>query len=300
MLLSDVAPRLRLQLVRDASFANLGFLSAPLPEMLAFAENERFLHSALRLDAVAALITPTELAEHVPTSVGLALTDNPRLAFSELHNYLALHTDFYVRGDRETQIAADASVHPQASVASSGVVIGAGCKIAAHASVLDGSSLGENVILHEGVVVAGVGLQVEDTGNGNFDLEHAGRVEIADGVRIMGNSIIARGLFRQATVIGRNVRIGNLSFISHNVVVGQDTVIGHGVTINGNVTVGSGVWVGPGATIANGVTIGDRAHVSLGSVVVRNVPAGARVSGNFSVDHRTFLRRQSRRRSAEP
>ena len=293
MTLAEVAPMARFTVVRDASFANLGFVSSPQAGMLAFAENERFLKLCLKLDEVAAVLTRPELAELVPDNVGLATTGDPLLAFCELHNHLALKTNFYGKS-LPSQIDAAAPVHPQAVVAESGVRLGAGCVVAAHASVLSGTTLGRDVVLREGVVTGGVGLQVERASGRTFDLEHAGRLEIGDGVRVMANSVIARGLFRQSTVIGANVRIGNLSFISHNVEIGPDTIIGHGVTINGNVWIGRDVWIGPGATIANGVRIGDGAKVSLGSVVVRNVPRNARVSGNFSVDHRTFLRRQTR------
>ena len=42
--------------------------------------------------------------------------------------------------------------------------------------------------------------------------------------------------------------------------------------------------------IANNLTVGERAFVSLGAVVIRNVEAGARVSGNFATSHRRMLR----------
>jgi UDP-3-O-[3-hydroxymyristoyl] glucosamine N-acyltransferase len=57
----------------------------------------------------------------------------------------------------------------------------------------------------------------------------------------------------------------------------------------GSVRLGNDVWIGPNSTISNGVTVGDGAKVSLGAVVTRDVPAGARVTGNFAVDHEKFL-----------
>lgn len=46
---------------------------------------------------------------------------------------------------------------------------------------------------------------------------------------------------------------------------------------------------GPGVTVSNRLTIGDGAQVLLGSVVSKDVPAGAAVSGNFAVDHAAHL-----------
>lgn len=46
------------------------------------------------------------------------------------------------------------------------------------------------------------------------------------------------------------------------------------------VTIGDGVWIGARVTILPGVTIGPGATVGVGSVVVRDVPANAKVVGN--------------------
>ena len=53
----------------------------------------------------------------------------------------------------------------------------------------------------------------------------------------------------------------------------------------GPVTLGSGVFVGPNASISSGVTVGSHAHITVGAVVTRDVAEGARVSGNFAIDH---------------
>ncbi|WP_236604696.1 sugar O-acetyltransferase [Sandaracinus amylolyticus] len=46
------------------------------------------------------------------------------------------------------------------------------------------------------------------------------------------------------------------------------------------VRIGHRVWIGGAAVIAPGVTIGDEAVIAAGSVVIRDVPAGAKVGGN--------------------
>src|SRR6476469_509774 len=194
--LREAAHGARFEVARDASFATLAFVSSPLPSMLAFAESERFLLLALRLDTVSAVITRPELGGKVPLAIGLALADDPRLAFSELHNHLAIETGFYGAKGIATQITHGSAIHPMAFVAESDVVLGPRCVIGAHASVLSGSTLAHDVVVQEGAVIGGTGLQVEQTGGRTIDLEHAGRVEIGEGVRIMANSVVARGLFR--------------------------------------------------------------------------------------------------------
>jgi UDP-3-O-[3-hydroxymyristoyl] glucosamine N-acyltransferase len=113
---------------------------------------------------------------------------------------------------------------------------------------------------------------------------------VEENVEIFANATSAVGLFRQSTCIGRETRIGNNAFVSHNVEVGPRSFVGHGAIVNGHVRIGREVWIGPGAVITNSVSIGDGARVSLGSVVVSHLNAGEHVSGNFAVPHRRLLR----------
>jgi UDP-3-O-[3-hydroxymyristoyl] glucosamine N-acyltransferase len=122
------------------------------------------------------------------------------------------------------------------------------------------------------------------------DLAHAGGIRIEAGAHILANSVIARGVFRQMTGIGRGVRVGNGAFISHNTSIGANSFIGHGAVVNGNVTVGVHAWIGPGATIVHNVRIGDRAHVSFGSAVMRDVAPDERVIGSIALPQRKMLR----------
>lgn len=46
------------------------------------------------------------------------------------------------------------------------------------------------------------------------------------------------------------------------------------------VVIGDDVWIGPNATILKGVRVGDAAVIEPGALVIRDVPAGGRVSGN--------------------
>jgi len=60
--------------------------------------------------------------------------------------------------------------------------------------------------------------------------------------------------------------------------------------IAGRARVGEQAWIGASATVSNAIRVGARARVRLGAVVIRDVPAGASVSGNFAVDHARTLR----------
>jgi UDP-3-O-[3-hydroxymyristoyl] glucosamine N-acyltransferase len=293
--LSEMTGHGRLDVLRDGSFSNLGFLSDPQPGMLTFVEDERFLAIALRTADIAAVLTTARFSEALAAVPGLALTEAPREAFFQIHNALAKDAEFYAK-DFSADVDPSAAVHPRAYVAERNVRIGGGTRIGAGAVILEGSVIGEGVTIQAGVVIGASGFQVVRLDGRVVDVEHAGGVVIGDGATMMSNAVIARAVFRQSTSIGEYVRVGNLAYVSHNVTIGPRSVVGHGVTINGNVRIGTDSIIGPGATIANGISIGDRAQISLGAVVISDVEADRRVSGNFAIEHRRLLRQLARRR----
>jgi UDP-3-O-[3-hydroxymyristoyl] glucosamine N-acyltransferase len=109
-------------------------------------------------------------------------------------------------------------------------------------------------------------------------------------VRVFSNAVIARGLFRQFTVVGTEARIGNLAYVSHNAQVGARASIGHGAVLNGSVTVGAGAIVGPGVTVAAGLSIGEAASAGIGSTLIRELPARENVMGMPAVQSRKMFR----------
>jgi UDP-3-O-[3-hydroxymyristoyl] glucosamine N-acyltransferase len=270
MALSQAAPLAGLRLVREGRLQTLGFLIDRLPGMLVFAESRRFLEAAVANARVTAILTTPELASEVPEGMGVVVSERPKRDFFRLQNALVATTDFY--GATPSVIDPSALVHPRAVVAERGVVIGPGAVVDA------GAVLGAN------------GFQTYRGEDGFLELSHAGTLVLGEGVRVLANATVARGLFRQATRIGRETRIGNNAFVSHNVTAGARSFVGHGAVVNGNCEIGDDVWIGPGAVIADRLSIGDGARVSLGSVVIRAVAKGEHVSGNFAIPHRQWLR----------
>lgn len=290
--LRDAAHLASLRVLRDAPFNTLGFLIDAMPGMLVFAEDERFLQMALKAPNVTALITTEALATATGSSLGIAVADHPKLAFFELHNHLAA-AGFYA-GESATEIHPTAGIHPRAWIDARGVRIGAGANIGPNACVHRDVSIAEDVSIRAGAVLGGAGFQTCRHGESLIELTHAGGIEIGVGAIVFENAVVARGVFRQNTVVGAQTRIGAGAFVSHNVEAGSRTHIGHGAVVNGNVRIGADSWVGPGAVISNNLRLGDACRVSLGAVVVRDVEPGAHVSGNFAAPHGEFLRRLSR------
>ncbi|MDQ1424482.1 MAG: hypothetical protein QOD72_1980 [Acidimicrobiaceae bacterium] len=293
--LADVAEWCELAVVRDAPFANLGFVSAPFPAMLTFATTKALVDTAVRRGCQA-LIVPPELVVQVPQDVGVVESDRPAHTFAEVHDALAHGTDFY-GADVESRIHPGARIHPTASVdthnvlIAEGVVVGAGCVVSGRVV------LGRRVEIHPGTVIGAAGFQTIRVGARWRELVHVGGVAIGDDTIVFANATIARGLFRQDTIVGEGCRIGNNAFVSHNAQLGRRATVGHGAVLNGNAHVGDEVWIGPGATVANNVTIGDSARIDLGATVIGNLARDEHVGGPPAIDHHAVLREVSTWRS---
>ena len=105
------------------------------------------------------------------------------------------------------------------------------------------------------------------------------------------------------TDFGKNITVGKNVFINAcchfqdqgGITLGDNCLVGHNVvfaTLNhgfapeerqsmlpAHIVVGRNVWIGSNSTILQGVTIGDNSIIAAGSVVTKDVPANAIVTG---------------------
>ena len=80
--------------------------------------------------------------------------------------------------------------------------------------------------------------------------------------------------------VGDHVSIGAFSNAGHDTVIGDWSQISSHCGINGNAVLGEGVFLGSHACVIPERKVGDWAFVGAGSVVIRDVPARAKVFGN--------------------
>jgi UDP-3-O-[3-hydroxymyristoyl] glucosamine N-acyltransferase len=289
MTLQEVASWTFAQLVRGGEFANLAFLSDPKHRMLTFVEARRFAATAVACPQTSCILTTPELAGHFSEPLGLAVAEDPKRCFFEIHNRLSTETRFY-GSDVASVIHSSARVHPRSWVDEKNVVIGPEVTVGPNASILGRVVLGAGAVIHAGAVIGSAGFQTSDRHRHAIELVHAGATEIGPACHIFANAVIARGLFRQSTRLGTGCRVGNGAFVSHNCVLGDGVFVGHGAVVNGNVGVGANAWIGPGATIVHNTLIGEAAQISLGATVIRDVQPGQRVTGSLAMEHRKMLR----------
>ena len=94
-----------------------------------------------------------------------------------------------------------------------------------------------------------------------------------------GAQVCAQAVIGVAAHVGQNVIVNTAASIDHDVVLEAHAFVGPGARLAGRVRVGEEAHVGIGAVVREGITIGRGALVAAGAVVVKNVPAGARVAG---------------------
>src|SRR5260370_9734022 len=134
MLLAEVAKFGELGLARDEAFPTLGFLSDPLPGMVVFVEDERYLPLLERTAEAACVITTPAVAPLTGKCAGCAISAEPRRSFHLIHTHLA-NCGFYWT-DFETQIHSSDPIHPRAWVAENNGPIEPGTQLGANPTIL--------------------------------------------------------------------------------------------------------------------------------------------------------------------
>ncbi len=99
------------------------------------------------------------------------------------------------------------------------------------------------------------------------------------------NEIGEGNVFYAAFGMTVNCKIGNFctlltACLGHDVQIGDYVTVSSHTNIMGRVKIGKGAFIGGNVGIGPGVAIGEGAYVCLGSMVLEDVPAGAKVLGN--------------------
>ena len=288
MRLSEISGVVSAAILTDGEFSALGLLSHNADMMLVGFYDSNYLDRLIANPHITCVITDSELAPLLPRRLAIAVCEDPRTAFYQVHHYLFEQTDFYWT-DFDSEIASSAAVHERAYVAPKNVRIGAGSVVEPNAVILERAIIGENVVIRAGAVIAGEGFEPKFVGGKHVIIPHAGGVLLHRGVEVQANTHIQRAVFGGFTEVGEDTKIDALVHVGHHVRIGRRCEIAACALLAGSTLIGDDVWIGPNATVSSELTIGDGAHVTIGAVVTRDVPAGQRVSGNFAIEHSRFL-----------
>ncbi len=278
------------QILRDCAIHTVDKLSNVRFEGTAIFTNRRLAKEVIEDDRITGVITTPELSSFIMETTKLGVWEyiDPQDLFFTIHEYL-VETNFVLE-PWKNRISRSALIAPSAVIADYGVIIEDGCVVEENAVVKPFTVIGKGSRIGSLCDIGSDGFEVHSIDGVPKVIKHGGMVIIGENVEILPMVKITRGLSpSRNTEIHDNVKIDSLTHVAHGVIIGRNAVVTGGITIAGNTLIGENAFVGPGAIISNRVSIGENAFVAIGSVVIGNVKKGARVSGNFALDHEANL-----------
>ena len=274
----------------DIEISGLATLSSAGQHDLAFLSHPKY-HSQLLSSQAACVV--------VSRSVGLeAAQRGATIVVDDAYVYWARVTQLWSKllpASNEPLIHPSAFIHPLANIDPT-ARIGPMCVIEAHAviggrtwlkssvTVSQACSIGEDCILHPGVVIGADGFGFASENGTWTKIEQLGSVRIGNFVEIGANTCIDRGALGE-TVIEDGVKLDNLIQIGHNVSVGAHTAMAGCVGIAGSAKIGAHCTLGGGAIVLGHLQLVDHVHVSAASVVTRSLLQAGTYSGVFPIDN---------------
>ena len=176
-----------------------------------------------------------------------------------------------------SEISPLAFIHPDAKIGENvtinafafidrNVVIGDGCHISPHVSILSGARIGKNNRFYDGCIVSASPQDFRWKGDDSF-------VVIGDNNVIREHVIINRSIHKDGvTRIGNNSFVMAQSHIGHDTVIGDYVVIGNSVKIAGSCTIGDYSILSSAALVHEKCEVGKWVLVKGGCRVNSNVP----------------------------
>jgi UDP-3-O-[3-hydroxymyristoyl] glucosamine N-acyltransferase len=131
-------------------------------------------------------------------------------------------------------------------------------------------TIGENVVIHAGVVFGAQGFGFVEYKGKQLHIPHIGGIVIGDDVEVFENTLITRGTVGN-TVIGDGSKIDGLIHIAHNVTIGKNTLIASGGLIGGSVEIGDRVFIGSKTVLRDHVKVASGTIIGCGSNIVKDI-----------------------------
>jgi len=282
-----------LECVRDTEIQYTHYTNAPLKNSVCFVLTEEFLKIANNNSNIVAIITTEKLADRVIDEKGLAISDDPKRDFFNLHNELLKQNlnDMHI----SPHIEASANISDTVKIYDN-VKIGKNVIIEDFVVINSNTIIGDNTYIAQNVVIGARGMHNTMVDEKFIKVKDAGGVYIGNNCEILAGAIIQKSYFSEFTKIGDDTKISVGVKVGHGCIIGARTLVAGSAQLAGYNTIGNDVWIGPSSVLAHGLNIGNNAQIKLGSVVVKDVKEKEEVSGNFAYKHikriRNFAREQ--------
>jgi len=247
------------------------------------------LRGAAQDSGIVGVVVPIELEKAVPYHFGCAVSDDPVAMLNNIQHRLSKSTSGQWKSF-PSRIHPTAEVMPGAYVAPEDVIIDKHVKIFPNAVIFPRSIVGEGSSIGAGTVVGTDAFEVDLAAKPQRIVSQSGGVRIGKHVDIQANCTIVRATFGGFTEISDESKFDCQVHFAHDCRAERRVRIAACAEISGRVIVGENTFIGPNASISNGIRIGRDSHVTIGAVVTRDVADHTRVTGNFAVEHRNWLK----------
>lgn len=297
----------------NESIANIGTMNSATSDDICFFYDRKSKDKAAQIKAKAC-ITTEDLKQFIPQGVIVLISDNPKIAFIKLNEFMYSEKMPEAGIDASAKIASSAKIGKNCHIGANVVIednvdigdnciieanvlihhdckIGSNCRIGSNASIAY-SIIGNNCYIYTGARIGFDGFGFQLMNYQHHRIPQLGRVIIGNDVEIGANSCIDRGALED-TVIGDGCRIDNLVQIAHNDKLGRGCVVVAQVGIAGSCTLGDFVVLGGQVGLADHLNIGSGAQIAAQSGAMRDVEAGAVVMGSPCVPFKDFMRQVS-------
>jgi UDP-3-O-[3-hydroxymyristoyl] glucosamine N-acyltransferase len=239
----------------------VGTLEAATQGQITFLANPKYVKFVLATQA-SYILVPHNFQLSEPITATLLRVENPQASFLLAVKHFAPERPIQL-GFRHPSayIHETAHIHPSACIGShvsidegctigenavlhAGVVlypntsIGASSTLHANVVCYQNTSIGERCIIHAGTVIGADGFGFAEQAGGGFEkIPQIGNVVIYDDVEIGANCTIDCAALG-STTIERGVKLDNLIHVAHNVVIGEHTAVAAQAGISGSTRLG--------------------------------------------------------------
>jgi UDP-3-O-[3-hydroxymyristoyl] glucosamine N-acyltransferase len=293
--------------------AHIATMNTATAEDICFFYDRKSKETAAQIKAKAC-ITTEDLKQFLPQGVIVLISDNPKIAFIKLNEFMYAEKKPAAKIDSSAKIAESAKIGKDCYIGANVVIednvqigdnciiepnaviyhdckIGNNCRIGSNASIAY-SVIGNNCFIYTGARIGFDGFGFQLINYQHHRIPQLGRVIIGNDVEVGANTCIDRGALDD-TIISDGCRIDNLVQIAHNDKLGRGCVIVAQVGIAGSCNLGDFVVLGGQVGLADHLNIGSGAQVAAQSGAMRDIEAGAVVMGSPCVPFKDYMRQVS-------
>jgi UDP-3-O-[3-hydroxymyristoyl] glucosamine N-acyltransferase len=199
------------------------------------------------------------------------------------------HIGPYCFVDEDVEIGRNAVLHSSVTIYR-GVKIGDDFFAHAHAVVREFCSIGNRVLLQNGVIIGCDGLGFAKLKDGSwYKMTQSGPAVLEDDVEVQANSCVDRATVGE-TRIGRGAKLDDMVLVGHASKIGRNAMLCGQVGLAGSTQIGDGCILAGQVGSSGHLTLGDNSVITAKSGIPRDVPAGAMHSGIPAVENKLWLK----------